>query len=85
LGARGDRSLSRVRLLHQNFIHGILNSRLTVAPGAPWLEELSSDLRHPQYKITLTYALRRRLYANYMSGPGGSIVGTETFLHFPFT
>jgi uncharacterized membrane protein len=40
-----------------------------VAPGAPWLEDLSSDLRHPQYKITLTYALGRRLYANYMSGP----------------
>jgi uncharacterized membrane protein len=56
----------RVRLLHQNFIYGILNSRLTVAPGAPWLEDLSSDLRHPQYKITLIYAFGRRLYANYI-------------------
>lgn len=55
----------RVRLLHQHFIYGILNGRLDVEPGTFWLAELASDLRYPQYKMSLGYALGRRLYANY--------------------
>jgi uncharacterized membrane protein len=56
----------RVRLLNQHFIYGILDGRLDVKPGAFWLAELASDLRYPQYKMSLAYALGRRLYANYI-------------------
>jgi uncharacterized membrane protein len=54
-----------VRLLHQHFIYGILNGRLEVREGSFWLAELASDLRYPQYKMSMNYALGRRLYANY--------------------
>ena len=56
----------RVRLLHQNFIYGVLTGRLDVEPGSYWLAELASDLRFPQYKMGLAYALGHRLYANYV-------------------
>ncbi len=56
----------RVRLLHQNFIYGVLTRRVHLEEGAFWLAELASDLRFPQYKMDLTYALGRRIYANYM-------------------
>lgn len=56
----------RVRLLHQNFIYGVLTGRVHLEEGAFWLAELASDLRFPQYKMDLTYALGRRIYANYM-------------------
>lgn len=56
----------RVRLLHQNFIYGALTGRLDLEEGSFWLAELASDLRYPQYKMSLLYAFGRRLYANYI-------------------
>ncbi len=56
----------RVRLLHQNFIYGVLTGRVDLEPDSFWLAELASDLRYPQYKLEFRYALGRRLYANYM-------------------
>jgi len=55
----------RVRLLHQNFIYGVLTGRLELEEGSFWLAELASDLKHPQYKMDFMYALGRRLHANY--------------------
>jgi uncharacterized membrane protein len=55
----------RVRLLHHHFIYGVLTRKLSLKEGEFWLAELASDLRYPQYKIDLTTALGRRLYANY--------------------
>ncbi|HEX9872821.1 MAG TPA: DUF2270 domain-containing protein [Deferrimonas sp.] len=56
----------RVRLLHQNFIYGVLTGRLDLKEGAYWLAELAADLLHPQYKMGRFYALGRRLKANYI-------------------
>lgn len=61
----------RVRLLHQNFIynilaHGILAEDPEMEGGTFWRAELASDLRYPQYKMDLRYALGRRLNANYI-------------------
>jgi len=56
----------RVRLLHQNFVYGVLTHSLDLAEGSFWVAELASDLRYPQYKMSLVYALGRRLYANYV-------------------
>ncbi len=61
----------RVRLLHQNFIYGILTKGRLPEDFAPesetfWRAELASDLRYPQYKMGLLHALGRRLYANYI-------------------
>lgn len=60
----------RVRLLHQNFIYhiltgGILAEDPEVEGGTFWRAELASDLRYPQYKMDMRYALGRRLHANY--------------------
>lgn len=55
----------RVRLLHQNFIYGVLTGKLEVEEGSFWLAELASDLKYPQYKMDFVYALGRRLHANY--------------------
>ncbi len=56
----------RVRLLHQNFIYGVLTAHLHIEEGAYWLAELASDLRFPQYKMDMSYALGRRILANYI-------------------
>jgi uncharacterized membrane protein len=56
----------RVRLLHQNFVYGVLTGRLDLEEGSFWVAELASDLRHPQYKMDFAYALGRRLKANYV-------------------
>jgi uncharacterized membrane protein len=56
----------RVRLLHQNFIYGVLTGRLDLEEGSFWVAELASDLRYPQYKMDFRYALSRRLHANYI-------------------
>jgi uncharacterized membrane protein len=57
----------RVRLLHQNLIYGILaEGRLELEGDVYWRAELASDLRYPQYKMGLGYAICRRLYANYI-------------------
>jgi uncharacterized membrane protein len=62
----------RVRLLHQNFIyHAIAHGTLSSDPdfteeGVYWRSELASDLRHPQYKMNMIYALGRRIAANYI-------------------
>ena len=56
----------RVRLLHQYFIHGVLTGRLDLEEGSPWVAELASDLRYPQYKMDFHYALGQRLKANYI-------------------
>jgi uncharacterized membrane protein len=56
----------RVRLLHQNFIYGVLTGRLEIEEGSFWQAELASDLKYPQYKMDLLYALGRRLHANYI-------------------
>jgi uncharacterized membrane protein len=55
----------RVRLLHQNFIYGVLTGRLDLEEGSFWVAELASDLRYPQYKMDFLYALGRRIKANY--------------------
>jgi len=62
----------RVRLLHQNFIyHAVAHGTLSEDPGLEgdgmyWRAELASDLRYPQYKMNMTYALGRRIAANYV-------------------
>lgn len=56
----------RVRLIHQNFIYGVLTGKLNLEEGSFWLAELASDLKYPQYKMDLLYALGRRLQANYV-------------------
>jgi len=62
----------RVRLLHQNFIyHVVADGSLTEDPGFErdgiyWRAELASDLRYPQYKMSISYALGRRIAANYI-------------------
>jgi len=56
----------RVRLLHQNFVYGVLTGKLDLDEGSFWMAELASDLRYPQYKMDLVYALGRRLQANYV-------------------
>lgn len=55
----------RVRLLHQFFIYGILQGKLDVEGNLFWVAELASDLRYPQYKMDLSYAIGRRMKANY--------------------
>ncbi len=56
----------RVRLLHQNFIYGVLTRKLNLEDSAYWVAELASDLRYPQYKMDLLYALAHRFKANYL-------------------
>ncbi|MBE0596161.1 MAG: DUF2270 domain-containing protein [Desulfuromonadales bacterium] len=56
----------RVKLLHQNFIYGVLTGRVDLEEGSFWVAELASDLRHPQYKMDFSYAMGRRLLANYI-------------------
>ncbi len=56
----------RVRLLHQYFIYGVLTGKLDLEEGSFWMAELASDLRYPQYKMDLRYALGRRLRASYI-------------------
>lgn len=60
----------RVRLLNQYFIYGVLARGELTDPqetdsGTYWRAELASDLRYPQYKMGVPYALGRRLRANY--------------------
>jgi uncharacterized membrane protein len=56
----------RVKLLNQYFIYGVLNGRLDLEEGSHWVTELASDLRYPQYKMGLLYALGRRLKGSYI-------------------
>jgi uncharacterized membrane protein len=56
----------RVRLMHQNFIYGVLTGKVDLAEDSYWIAELASDLRYPQYKMDFSYALGRRFYANYI-------------------
>ena len=62
----------RVRLLHQNFIyHVVAHGTLSEDPdfesgGTYWRAEVASDLRYPQYKMNMPYALGRRIAANYI-------------------
>jgi len=62
----------RVRLLHQNFVyHVVAHGTLSEDPGFEgggtfWRAELASDLRYPQYKMNMFYALGRRIAANYI-------------------
>ena len=62
----------RVRLLHQNFVyHALAHGTLSEEPGLDdegvyWRAELASDLRYPQYKMSVSYALGRRIAANYI-------------------
>lgn len=62
----------RVRLLHQNFVYdAIAHGTLNTDPGFDsgevfWRAEIASDLRYPQYKMNKTYALGRRIGANYI-------------------
>ena len=65
----------RVRLIHQNFIYGVLTGKLDLEEGSFWLAELASDLKYPQYKMDLLYALGRRLHANYVYLFGILLVG----------
>lgn len=70
----------RVRLLHQNFIynilaHGVLADDPEIEGGTFWRAELASDLRYPQYKMDMKYALGRRLNANYIYLFGILLIG----------
>ena len=62
----------RVRPLHQNFIYQVVaDGTLNEDPGFDrdgiyWRAELASDLRYPQYKMSMPYALGRRIAANYI-------------------
>jgi uncharacterized membrane protein len=56
----------RVRILHQNFIHGVLTGRLSMDENSFWRTELAKDLRFPQYKIEFRYALGHRLRSSYI-------------------
>jgi len=61
----------RVRLLNQHFIYGVLaESVLGDDPepgeGVSWRAEIASDIRYPQYKMSLQQALSQRLRANYI-------------------
>jgi uncharacterized membrane protein len=56
----------RVRLIHQNFVHSILQGRMDHGPDAPWRKELAQDLLHPRYKISYLQAHGQRIHANYI-------------------
>ncbi|MGE4579797.1 MAG: DUF2270 domain-containing protein [Desulfuromonadales bacterium] len=62
----------RVRLMHQNLIyHAVAHGTLRDDPdfdsgGVYWRAELASDLRYPQYKMSIAYAIGRRIAANYI-------------------
>ncbi|WP_020677232.1 DUF2270 domain-containing protein [Geopsychrobacter electrodiphilus] len=61
----------RVRLMNQNMFYSILSKgTLPLDPsgdeGVFWRAELASDLRYPQYKMSLHEALTKRLRANYI-------------------
>ncbi|MGA7828460.1 MAG: DUF2270 domain-containing protein [Geobacteraceae bacterium] len=56
----------RVRMLHQNFIHGILVGNLPLEANSYWMSELAEDLRYPQYKIDFLHALGRRIRSSYI-------------------
>jgi len=53
----------------------VLTQGLDLAEGSYWIAELASDLRYPQYKMSLVYALGRRLYANYVYLFGVLLIG----------
>jgi len=60
----------RVRLLNQHFIYGVLTEgvvacNLGLDGHTFWRAEIASDLRYPQYKMSLPTALGRRIFANY--------------------
>ena len=61
----------RVRLMNQNMIYSVLSQG--TLPNDPlgdtgifWRAELASDLRFPQYKMSLVEAINKRLRANYI-------------------
>lgn len=61
----------RVRLMNQNMIYSVLSQNtLPLDPldneGLFWRAELASDLRFPQYKMSLIDAINKRLRANYI-------------------
>jgi uncharacterized membrane protein len=56
----------RVRLIHQNFIYGILQGRIDHGAEAPWRRELAQDLLHPRYKMGWLEALGQRIHSNYI-------------------
>jgi len=61
----------RVRLLNQHFIydilaHGTLPTDFDSEDQTYWRAEIASDLRYPQYKMSMKAALARRLRANYI-------------------
>ncbi len=61
----------RVRLMNQNMMFSIISQgTLPLDPlgdeGIFWRAELASDLRYPQYKMSLVEALAKRLRANYI-------------------
>ncbi len=61
----------RVRLMNQNMMFSIISQgTLPLDPlgdeGVFWRAELASDLRYPEYKMSLVEALAKRLRANYI-------------------
>lgn len=61
----------RVRLMNQNMFFAVIGQgTLPLDPlgdeGIFWRAELASDLRYPEYKISLTEAVTKRLRANYI-------------------
>jgi len=61
----------RVRLMNQNMIYSVLSQDTLPADplgdeGIFWRAELASDLRFPQYKMSLSEAINKRVRANYI-------------------
>ena len=55
---------ARVRKIEENFYGPILR-RDPVSPRAEWGELVAEDLFHPRFKVSRTFALRKRLLRNY--------------------
>src|SRR5262249_43980854 len=55
---------SRVRLMERNYIARMLSPREHIDPSH-WMTQLSEDLRLPQFTITHSQAMARRLRRNY--------------------
>lgn len=61
----------RVRLLNQNMMYSILSQGALALDRLDneedfWRAELASDLRYPEYKMSLSEAIAKRLRANYI-------------------
>ncbi len=56
----------RVKLIHQNFVAGVLLERMDSETTTRWRKLLARDLLHPRYKMSMVQAMGRRIHANYI-------------------